>query len=230
MRPTVHVVPRTAGRKSELNRLRRSGFIPASVYGKAIPPTPIAVQEREMLRVLGELDNHIMEMDIPGHGRQPVLLKEMQRDKVAGGRIVHMDFCRISLSEPVRTTVRIELAGEPQGLGKGAVLQQVLEEIEVKAMPQELPGAVQADVSGLRPGDTLTVADLAMPAGVTCLTEPTALVASMLDVQVPSRSEAEERMAEAAGGGLKESSGAKRSAEPGAREAQEAGEAGRMRG
>lgn len=222
MRPTVQVTPRTAGRKSELKRLRNSGYIPASVYGKTVPPTPIAVKEKEMLRVLAELDNHIMDMEIPGHGKQPVLLKEMQRDRVAGGRIVHIDFCQISLSEPVRTTVRIELAGEPKGMGKGIVLQQVLEEIEVKAMPQDLPGSVTADASGLAPGETLTVADLAMPEGVTCLTDPTSLIATVLEVHVPSEAEMTEMVAEAEnGGGLKESSGVKRSDRPNARDVKE---------
>lgn len=223
MRPTVQASPRTAGRKSELTRLRRSGYIPASVYGKTIPPTPIAVEEKEMLRVLQELDNHIMEMDIPGQGRHPVLLKEMQRDKLMGGKIVHVDFCHISLTEPVRTTVRIELTGVPQGIGKGVVLQQVLEDIEVKAMPEQLPGSIAADVGGLVPGETLTVADLAMPDGVTCLTDPTALIATLLEVQAPSEAEVTEMTAEAEnGGGLKESSGVKKSDRLNARDALEA--------
>lgn len=176
-----------------------------------------------MLRVLSELENHIMEMDIPGHGLQPVLLKEMQRDKLMGGRIVHVDFCHISLSDPVRTTVRIELTGVPQGMGKGIVLQQVLEDIEVKAMPQDLPGSITADVSGLAPGETLTVADLTVPNGVTCLTDPTALIATILEVHAPTEAEMTEMTAEAEnGGGLKESSGAKLSDRPNARDVQEA--------
>lgn len=223
MRPTVHVSPRTAGRKSELTRLRTKGYIPASVYGKTMPPIPIAVEEKEMLRVLQELDNHIMEMDIPGHGMQPVLLKEMQRDALMGRRIMHVDFCHISMSDPVRTTVRIELTGVPQGIGKGVVLQQVLEEIEVKAMPEQLPGSIAADAGGLVPGETLTVADLVMPEGITCLTDPTALIATLLEVQAPSEAEITEMQAEAEnGGGLKESSGAKLSDRPNARDAQEA--------
>ena len=219
MRPSIQAVPRRAGLKSEIRRLRETGYIPASVYGKAFPPVAIAVDGKEMLQVLRRLDNHILDMDIPGHGKQPVLIKEMQRDKVTGGRIVHMDFFRISLTEPVRATVKVELIGEPAGLGKGVVLQHTLESVEVKALPQDLPGAITADVSRMVPGDTLTVADLAMPPGVTCLTDPTALIATVLEVHAVSEEELTEMKAEAEnGGGLKESSGAKVSDRPSAAE------------
>lgn len=212
MRPVLQVSLRTAGRRSELNRLRKSGYIPATVYGKHLPPTPIAVEEKEMLHVLRQLNNHIMEMELPGHGKLPVLLKEMQRDKVAGGQLVHIDFCQISMTDPVRTTVRIDLIGVPKGIGKGVVLQHVLEEVEVKALPQDLPGSIKADVSGMVPGDTLTVADLPMPDKVTCMTDPTALVATLLEVKVPSEAEVADMVAETEnGGGLKEASGVKTS-------------------
>jgi len=209
MRPMLKASPRKAGCRGELHRLRRSGYVPASVYGKAFPAMSVAVEEQALQQALRRLDNHILELDIPGEGPHPVLIKEIQRDKVVGDNILHLDFFRISMTEPVRATVRIDLAGEPEGLGKGVVLQQTLESIEVKAMPQDLPGTVTADVSRLVPGDTLTVADLAMPPGVTCLTDPDTLVVTVLEVQVPSEAEQEEMAAKADEGGVKESSGAK---------------------
>mgnify|MGYP001205410101 FL=1 len=211
MRPMLTASPRKAGCKGELNRLRKSGYVPASVYGKGIPPLAVAVEEQALQRALRRLDNHILEMDIPGHGLHPVLIKEIQRDKVEGGRILHLDFFRISMSEPVRATVRIELVGEPAGLGKGVVLQQTLESLEVKAMPQDLPGSVTADAGGLAPGDTLTVADLLMPPGVMCLTDPATPVATVLEVQALDEADLAEMKAEAESGGPKASAGAETS-------------------
>lgn len=197
---------RKPGTKSELRKLREQGKVPGSVSGKKLPPVSIAVDEKELLQLLQGHGSEIIELELPDHGKHPVMVKEVQRDTLVPSRVLHVDFHQIRLDRPVRAAVRIQLGGEAAGVKEGGVLQTVLEEIEVKAMPKDLPPVIEADISGLGIGDKLTVADLHLPPGVEGLTDPDTVVATVLQVRKSAAEEAEEP-AEAEAGEGKEHSG-----------------------
>ena len=102
---------------------------------------------------------------MPDHGKHPVMVKEVQRDTLVPSRVLHVDFHQIRLDRPVRAAVRIQLGGEAAGVKEGGVLQTVLEEIEVKAMPKDLPPVIEADISGLGIGDKFDRCGFAFAAG-----------------------------------------------------------------
>lgn len=198
---------RKPGTKSELRKLRERGKVPGTVSGKKLPPVSIAVDEKELLQLLQRRESEIVELDLPDYGKQPVMVKEVQRDTIVPSRVLHVDFHQISLDRPVKATVRLQLNGEAAGVKEGGVLQTVLEEVEVKAMPKDLPAVIEADISGLGIGDKLVVADLQMPPGVECLSDPDTVIVTVLQVRKAEQGQDEET-AEAAGGEDKETSGA----------------------
>jgi len=222
MTMTVKAEERVTKTQGELRKLRERGLVPASVSGKKITPVSLAVDEKELLMLLRGHSHELLEMDIPQQGRQTVMLKEVQRDKRVSGKLLHVEFHQISMDEPVKTMVPIDLVGEPSGVGEGGLLQQMLDEVEVRALPKLLPSAIYADVSGLSIGDKLTVGELQIPTEVECLSDPAIPVATVLHVRKLTEEEEIEMSAEAEGkGGLKEYSGAKLSDRPTADEARE---------
>ena len=121
-------------------------------------------------------------------------LKDFQRDKVRG-QIIHIDLQEVRLDQPIQTTVSVTLVGEPAGVKEGGILTQVANEVNVEALPLEVPQHLEADISGLGIGDSLRLGDLAIPAGVTLLDDPDSVLAS---VSHQTREE-EPETAEAAG-------------------------------
>jgi large subunit ribosomal protein L25 len=99
------------------------------------------------------------------------ILKEFQQDPVRG-HIIHVDLQEVRLDQPIQAQVVVELVGESEGVKEGGVLSQVSREINVEALPMEIPERIELDVSGMAIGDTLRLADLPAREGVTYLDDP----------------------------------------------------------
>ena len=172
----LNAEPRVAGRA---RATRREGFIPAVVYGRGIESRPIRVARSEAERLLMQQGGRgLVDLKLDGK-TEPVMIQEVQRDPVRGD-ILHMDFYRVSMNERVQTRVPLTLTGDEQISATGAVVQMQLHEIEVECLPADLPDGIVADVSGLEPGDVLTVAELEAPPGVTIVTDPEQVVAAVV--------------------------------------------------
>lgn len=180
---SMRVFGRIGEKRSELQVLRRQGMVPGAVFGKKIEPTLIAVDEKELRQLLRGHSGEVLDIEVPGQGRHKVVLKEVQRDKVAPGRLLHVDFHQINMNEPIKTMVRIEYTGQAAGVAAGGVMQTIAAELEVRALPTMLPSAIEADVSALDIGDKLLAADVRLPDGVECLTPPDTVLATVLHVQ-----------------------------------------------
>src|SRR5215212_2413786 len=153
-------------------RLRREGFIPGVLYGSGKQPHAICIPERELRRVLtGSGGLHAI-LDVVLAGQKTThasILKDYQQDPLRG-HISHVDLQEVRLDQPIHATVAVQLMGEPAGAKEGGVLSQVQREINVEALPMEVPEHLELDVSGMAIGDTLRLADLsAPPEGVTYL-------------------------------------------------------------
>ena len=168
-------------------RLRRDGLVPGVLYGRGKAPHSICIPERELRRVLtGPGGLHAI-LDVVLDGQKtarPSILKDYQQDPLRG-RLVHVDLQEVRLDQPIQAQVVVQLVGEPVGVTEGGVLSQVQREINVEALPMEIPEHLELDVSGMGIGDTLRLADLPAAAGVTYLDDPEETV--LATVTMPTR-------------------------------------------
>jgi large subunit ribosomal protein L25 len=195
-RTKLVVVARESLGSRETRRLRKQGQIPGVLYG-ADAPVAFAVAERELRRALtgaGGLHS-ILDVEIDGHGKTHAsILKEYQLDKVRG-HITHVDLLEVRLDKPIHAAVAVHLVGgeNAPGVREGGVLAQPVRELNIEALPLEVPEHLDLDVSHLGIGDVLRIADLAIPAGVTVLDDGETIVAT---VTAQSRAVEEEAPAE----------------------------------
>jgi large subunit ribosomal protein L25 len=164
---------------AESRRLRRRGLIPGILYGRS-QPVSIAVGERELRAALTTAagSHAVLDVAVDGGRSHSAILKEFQRDKVRG-QIIHIDLQEVRLDEPLQTVVAVLLIGDSPGVKEGGVLTQVANDVNLEALPLEVPQHLEADISGLGIGDAVRVADLVVPAGVTLLDDPESVIASV---------------------------------------------------
>ena len=182
----LEVKEREGRGSADSRRLRREGLIPGVLYGRGKPPHAFVVAERELRRVLsGDSGLHAI-LDVVVDGQEtarPSVLKDYQQH-VPSGRLSHIDLHEVRLDQPIQTQVSVTLVGEPAGVKEGGVLSQVSREINVEALPMEIPDHLGLDVSGMGIGDTMRLADLPAQEGVTYLDDPEETV--LASVQVPA--------------------------------------------
>jgi large subunit ribosomal protein L25 len=171
---------------ADARRLRRSGLIPAVLYGRGKTPHAVSVPERELRRVLtGSHGLHTI-LDVALEGQKTThasIVKEFQREPIRG-RLIHIDLQEVRLDQPIQAQVTVELVGEAAGSKEGGVLSQMSREITVEALPLEMPDRIELDVSEMAIGDTLRVSDLPVREGAKYLDDPELVVAT---VTVPTR-------------------------------------------
>src|SRR5712691_3452282 len=172
----------------ESRRLRKDGLIPGVLYGQGKKPHPISVRERELRRVLtGDHGLHAI-LDVVLDGQTTThssILKDYQVDPIRG-KIEHFDLQEVRLDETIQSSVVVELVGESLGTKAGGVLSQVTREVNVEALPLEVPDRLELDVSAMEIGDTLRLSDLPAREGVTFLDDPETVLAT---VTVPTKIE-----------------------------------------
>ena len=173
----------------ETRRLRKQGVIPGVLYGRS-EPVAIAVDERELRRALtGKAGLHsILDVEIDGTGSSHAsILKDYQLDKVRGG-VTHVDLQEVHLDRPIHASVTVHLIGgeDAPGVREGGVLSQPLRELNVEALPLEVPEHLDLDVSHMALGDTLRLADIVVPEGVVLLDDLETVAAT---VTAPTREE-----------------------------------------
>lgn len=184
-----------------LGALRREGKLPGVVYGKAIDaPLNVVFDLREASKLLRHVGSStLLTLDVEGR-EIPTLVRERQRDFLKGN-YTHIDFLAISLTEKVRTMVRIVLEGASPAVKDGGLLITGIEEIEVEALPQDLPENIHIDIGVLKEiGNGIHVADLTIPAGVELLTNPEEMIvvvtAPAVEAEVEAPAEAAAGLAE----------------------------------
>jgi large subunit ribosomal protein L25 len=150
-------------------RLRRSGAVPGVIYGGDGEPSHFSVDARILRNTLAH-SGAILDISVDGGTSSPVLVKDLQRHPVRGD-IMHVDFIRVNMNETIQTTVVLELVGadDAPGVNEGGVLSQETREVNIEALPGDIPDTITHDVSGMQINDTLTLSAVTVPAGITLL-------------------------------------------------------------
>ncbi len=196
--------PRTEFGNGPTRRLRREGLVPGIVYQDGGPSLALTLPGHDLKRTLSEGRTAVIDLVVGDATAQPVLVKDWQLHPVRGD-VMHVDFQQVDLTQEIEAPVPVSLVGNSVGVRDGGVMDQPLREVLVSALPDDLPDHIEVDVSELSIGDSLTVADLVAPAGVTITGEPETVVASVVapTVEVETtddEGEAAEGEADAGGG------------------------------
>lgn len=204
---------RTEKGKSSARKARGEGIVPAVIYGKNMDSIPLSIQISALEKALSRGAAHkIVKLQIDRQGNSDeklCVIHEIQKDTF-GMRVLHVDFHHISMEEKITAKVPIRLHGEPQGAKAGGVLDHVLWEVEVEALPLNLPEKLEADVSSLGFHQAIHLKDLVLPEGVEILEDPEEIVA----VVHPPRTEETPAVAAVAAEGAAATTTAATSAQP----------------
>lgn len=188
------VARREPGGSREARRLRRTGSIPGVVYGVGAEPVPFQVDVRELRLALAH-SGAVLDLSVDGQPSAPVVVKELTRHPVSGDAL-HIDLLRVRLDKAIQATVALELAGtdDAPGVKEGGVLEHVTRELTVEALPNDIPDAIEHDVSEMVIGDTVTLEAVSAPAKVTIMGDLETVVATLTPprLQVEEEPEIEE--------------------------------------
>lgn len=180
----------------QVKKLRRDGILPANIYGKDLKSTAVQVPEKDFLAVYKEAgETGLVDVDLGGK-ITPALIHNMQKN--FRDQILHADFFQVNLKEKVKTMVPLEFIGEPKAVvDKIGILMNIISEVEVEALPTDLPEKIEVNVEHLTNiNDQITIADLKVPAGVTVLTDPEQVVTKI--GELVTKEAAQQAAAEAA--------------------------------
>ncbi len=187
---------REASGKGPARQLRMHGRVPGIVYGHGEHPVPISVDSKELFHVLHTEAGANVLVDVKLDGDTILAMpREVQRDAIRG-RFIHVDFLRVARDETITVEVPIHLVGEAPGVKVGGVLEHHLWNVSVETLPQNVPSAIEADISSLDMNEALHVKDIRVPGNVTMLTPEDEIVVSVVPPQVLR---VEEEVAEEAG-------------------------------
>jgi len=195
--------PREPGSSRATRRLRREGRVPGIIYGGGADPVAFDVDER-LLRHALAARGAVLELAI-GDATTPAVLKDAYYHPVRG-ETLHVDFLRVRLDVAIHATVMLDLVGadEAPGVVEGGVLEQVTRELNIEALPGDIPESIQHDVSTMVIGDTATLAAVTPPRGVTLLDDVEETVIATLNppsVDIDAEEEALEEETELVGEG-----------------------------
>ncbi len=178
----------------QARRLRREGNVPGVLYGGSDDPVAFQVPARVLRQALAHA-GAVIDLSIDGAGASPAVLKELIRHPVTG-QTVHVDLLRVRLDVKIQSTVTLELTGgeDAPGVREGGVLEHVVREVTIEALPNDIPDSIAYDVSEMQINDTVTLEAVRPPADVELLDDPETVIATLTPprLQVESEDEIEE--------------------------------------
>jgi len=186
----------------KVRKLRKEGFLPANLYGKGVKSLSVQVTYKEFEKIYKEAgETGVIDVEVAGEIR-PSLIHNVQQDYYKH-TLLHADFFQVNLKEKVKAMVEIITVGEPKAVAdKLGLLEQPLSEVEIEALPTDLPDKIEINVEPLAQLDEqITVGEIKAPAGVTILTDASQVIAkigSLISKEAQEQAAAEAAAAEAA--------------------------------
>ncbi len=164
-----------------LRNLRAEGFIPAVFYGRKQSPVSISVKQKDFDKVWKEAGESTVITLSGDAGNHDVMIHDVDRDPLSG-TVRHADFYVIEKGKKLQVSVPVEFEGvSPAVKESGAILVKVVHEVEVEALPENLPHELTVDISALVTLDSnITAGDIKLPKGVSLVTKPEEIVASVV--------------------------------------------------
>jgi len=159
----LNVAARRGTGKQVAKRLRREEKVPAVVYGPRTEPEPLEINLRNLLEVAEH--SGVIRLQYDDQRSRTVLLRDIQRNFLQT-HVLHADFLEVAMDEPIVANVPIVLTGHAAGLEEGGVVDQVLFEVDIEALPGDIPEELQLDVTALNVGDNASLTALVLPEGV----------------------------------------------------------------
>jgi large subunit ribosomal protein L25 len=179
---TVAAEPRSLRGKNEARRLRARGSAPAVVYGTGKDTLTVAVNPKEVVRILHSKTGHntIFHLAVKDGENTPVMIVDWQKDPVKD-TLLHVDMKRIDLTQRLVVKVPVHTLGEPEGVKlQGGLHEVITREIEVECLPNEIPEELTVDVSKLTMGQAVRASDVPLPGSVRLVSPPEAVISHIV--------------------------------------------------
>ncbi|HEX8800798.1 MAG TPA: 50S ribosomal protein L25 [Terriglobales bacterium] len=196
----IEAKSRKGGNKNDARRLRKDGLIPAVLYGAGLESLTIAVDPKQMKRILSSEAGHNTIFDLSAGGDSgKAMIVDWQADPIKGS-LLHVDLKRIAMNVKLVVSVPVHLKGEAPGVKvQGGILEQMMREVEIECLPADIPSHIDGDVSQLVFGQTLRVSDLPHSDKIRFVTDENQAIAHVTAVkEVVEAAPAEGAEAEAA--------------------------------
>jgi large subunit ribosomal protein L25 len=163
-------------------RLRKEGYVPGVVYGGGEDCISFKVNARTLRAALHD-GSALIDLQIGSGAAKPVIIKDQQRHPVRG-QIVHIDLLEVRLDEKIHSTVSVELEGieEAPGVKEGGVLEQANRELNIEALPTDIPERILVDVSAMEVNAVMHLSELTPPPGVEFLDDPEETIIATITV------------------------------------------------
>jgi large subunit ribosomal protein L25 len=198
---------RNAVGSASARRLRREGKLPAVLYGRGVEAVALTLPGKTLQQAL-QTGTHTLTLELGGE-QVPAVVLEVQHSSLTQ-ELLHVDLYRVVRGERVHITVPVVLTGEPPGVHKGGILDQVIHELELDCPPEKIPDEIEADVRDLDIGDAILVSDLKLAEGIGVRRESDSVVVAIHAPKVVAAAapeEAEEAEAPAEGAAPTENQG-----------------------
>ncbi len=189
---TVTAESRDSRGKNEARRLRAKGSMPAVVYGGQSGAMPVAIDPKQLTRILNSKTGHntIFNLGVNGDST-PVMIIDWQYDPVKDS-LLHVDLQRIDLTKRITVKVPVITQGDPKGVKlQGGIQDVVTREIEVECLPDEIPEHFVVNVSELMIGQNIRAAEIPMPGSMKLISLPDAVITHVVSIKAEEAPAAE---------------------------------------
>lgn len=188
---------RSESGKGVARKLRRAGRVPGVIYGGGEGPVLVSMEAREALNLFQSIsvENTILQLTVDDREAERALVREVQVHPFRT-ELLHVDFLRVQRGVAIEVHVPVHLAGVPEGVKLGGVLEQVLHDIVVKCIPSKIPPSIELDVTELGAGEVVRAGDLEVPEDVVVLSDLDLTVCAVVAARIEEEEEEEEEAAE----------------------------------
>ena len=164
---TLKAAPRARTGSGVLKQMRREGWIPSVIYGRGIDSHNLKVDAATFKDLLAHStsENILVNLDVEGEGTRLAFLKSVQHHPITGATL-HVDFLAIDNKTEITAQIPIHLLGECAGVKAGGIVEQFLHSLEITCLANDLPEAIDAEISEMNLGDALHIGEIKFPSGV----------------------------------------------------------------
>lgn len=195
--PKLEIVARQKGSKGVMNQLRKDGFLPGSISRKGEDAISFSIKKDDFRKALNQYGmSSVYTLQVGKKTAYPAMVREIQYAPMTR-EWLHVTFQLVSLTEETTAEIPLQVNGRDEVHHKGFETLQQLETLHVRGLPGDFPSVIEIDISGLEPGQHVTVADLKLPKGIHSETEGDRLIVSVSYPKITSEESAPEEAAPA---------------------------------